>query len=94
MFKFEDESNTEQQSVQVTKIVDLSEQSLDKRSLLKWGIPAIILTGFTILGFLAEDIARDLTDRVGLEFNLVVMLAAVGAAIVDIKRSFLRLSLD
>ena len=39
MFKFEDESNTEQQSVQVTKIVDLSEQSLDKRSLLKWGIP-------------------------------------------------------
>ena len=85
MFKFEDESNTEQQSVQVTKIVDLSEQSLDKRSLLKWGIPAIILTGFTILGFLAEDIARDLTDRVGLEFNLVVMLAAVGAAIADIK---------
>ena len=60
MFKFEDESNTEQQSVQVTKIVDLSEQSMDKTSLLKWGIPAIILTGFTILVFIAEDIARDL----------------------------------
>ena len=85
MFKFEDKSKIDQQSIPVGKIVDLSEQSLDKRSLLKWGIPGIILTCFTVLSFVAEGISRDLIDGIGLEFNLVVMLAAVGAVIADIK---------
>ena len=85
MFKFEDESKTDQQAAAVTKIVDLSQQSLDKGSLLKWGLPGIILTSFTVLSFLAEDISRGFLDGIGLEFNLVVMLAAVGAVIADIK---------
>ena len=85
MVKFEDESKTDQQAAAVTKIVDLSQQSLDKGSLLKWGLPGIILTSFTVLSFLAEDISRGFLDGIGLEFNLVVMLAAVGAVIADIK---------
>ena len=85
MFKFEDGSKTEQQSVQATQIVNLSQQVLDKRSLVKWGIPGIFLTAFTVLSFVGEDISRDLVTKVGLEFNLIVMLAAVGAVIADIK---------